>query len=610
MSMPSNQSWTSVAAAQVDDVSSIQNAGIFVAVASGTDKAAYSEDGIAWVETTMPVSADWISVTYGNGRWVAIALDTTTVAVSLDGVTWDITGTLATTGYNAITYGKGLFVAVRSGTTVAASSTNGEGWTLRVLPAASTWTTVTYGNNKFVALASNSNDGAYSLNGTTWSSMTTTSPDGSSVAGYEKVSYGQGVFMATVFNAAVEDYSFVVTSEDGIVWTARGLPGPSAAVIAGYNALAFGTPERNGYWAVLSEQVSSHTVRVRTGATAKARASVADEKVFQIIITEPGSGYDTAPTMTVTDPSVIYDVPHTVRVGSGVLANPTFTNRGSSYVTGSANLSGLDGFADNYQATGVIAVRRVTQRPVAGSNIVFSHLPDRVFKLVNVLTFLGEIDGSYKAFFQISPVFTIAEAPDNGVSLETRIRYSQVRLTGHDFLDIGTGGFTSSNYPGIPLIAPDPADEVVEGGGGRVFFTSTDQDGNFRVGNLFAVEQSTGVATLNADAFNISGLNELNLGNVTLGGGSATVTEFSTDPFFSADSDNVVPTQRAIKAYIASQIGGGGAALNVNSVTAGSILINSNQITTITGGPIQMNATFDFRGGVIGVPIALNFFLI
>ena len=610
MSMPSNQSWTSVAAAQVDDVSSIQNTGIFVAVASGTNQAAYSEDGINWDATTMPESADWISVTYGNGRWVAIALDTTTVAVSLDGITWDITGTLATTGYNAITYGKGLFVAVRSGTTVAASSTDGETWATRVLPAASTWTTVTYGNNKFVALASNSNDGAYSLNGTTWSSMTTTSPDGSSVAGYEKVSYGQGLFMATVYNSAVEDYSFVVTSEDGIVWTARGLPGPSAAVVAGYNALAFGTPDRNGYWAVLSEQVSSHTVRVRTGATAKGRASVADEKVFQIIITEPGSGYDTVPTMTVTDPSVIYDVPHTVRVGSGVLANPTFTNRGSSYVTGSANLSGLDGFADNYQATGVIAIRRLTQRPVAGSNIVFSHLPDRVFKLVNVLTFLGEIDGSYKAFFQISPTFSIDEAPENGVSLETRIRYSQVRLTGHDFLDIGTGGFTSSNYPGTPLIAPDPADEVVENGGGRVFFTSTDQDGNFRVGNLFAVEQSTGIATLNADAFNISGLNELNLGNVTLGGGSATITEFSTDPFFSADSDNVVPTQRAIKAYIASQIGGGGAALNVNSVTAGSILINSNQITTITSGAIQMNATFDFRGGIIGVPIALNYFLI
>ena len=156
---------------------------------------------------------------------------------------------------------------------------------------------------------------------------------------------------------------------------------------------------------------------------------------------------------------------------------------------------------------------------------------------------------------------------------------------------------------------PVPANETTENGGGRVFFTATDQDGNFRVGDLFAIEQSTGVATLNADAFNISGLQELNLGNVTLGGGSATITEFSTDPFFTADSDNIVPTQRAIKAYIASQIGGGGASLNVNSVTAGSIFISSNIITTTTTGPIKMNATFEFRGGVTGYPLAFNYFL-
>ena len=142
-----------------------------------------------------------------------------------------------------------------------------------------------------------------------------------------------------------------------------------------------------------------------------------------------------------------------------------------------------------------------------------------------------------------------------------------------------------------------------------MFFTSTDQDGNFRVGNLFSVEQSTGIATLNADAFNISGLQELNLGNVTLGGGSATITEFSTDPFFTADSDNIVPTQRAIKAYIASQIGGGGATLNVNKVIAGNIEVATNQILNITGESIKMNATFEFRGGVTGYPVAWNYFL-
>jgi hypothetical protein len=241
--------------------------------------------------------------------------------------------------------------------------------------------------------------------------------------------------------------------------------------------------------------------------------------------------------------------------------------------------------------------------------VVFDHLPDRVFKLVNVVTFLGENPGSQTAFLQISPQLTISEAPPDGTAIEMRLKYSQVRLTGHDFLDIGTGSFIDTNYPGTPSQPPLPATETVESGGGRVFFTSTDQDGNFRVGDLFAIEQSTGIATLNADAFNISGLQELNLGNVTLGGGSATITEFSTDPFFTADSDNIVPTQRAIKAYIASQIGGGGASLNVNSVTAGNIFISSNVITTVTAGPIKMNATFEFRGGVIGIPLAFNYFL-
>jgi len=184
-----------------------------------------------------------------------------------------------------------------------------------------------------------------------------------------------------------------------------------------------------------------------------------------------------------------------------------------------------------------------------------------------------------------------------------------VRLTGHDFLDIGTGNFKSTNYPGVPFQDPYQPYETVESAGGRVFFTATDQDGNFRVGNLFNVEQSTGIATLNADAFNIAGLQELSLGEVTLGGSSATVSEFSTDPFMTADSDSVIPTQRAIKAYIEAQIGGGGASLNVNSLTAGDIFISTNLISTVTGASIQFNATANFLGGVTGIPLALNYFL-
>ena len=216
----------------------------------------------------------------------------------------------------------------------------------------------------------------------------------------------------------------------------------------------------------------------------------------------------------------------------------------------------------------------------------------------------------YSALLQVSPEMAIDDAVPHGTEVTMRIRYSQCRLTGHDFLDVGTGGFTTTNYPGTPTIAADPADEQVEGGGGRVFFTSTDQDGNFRVGDLFTVEQATGVATLNADAFSISGLQELQLGSVALGGAGATINEFSTDGTFTANSDSIVPTQKAIKTYITSQIGGGASELNVNSVTAGVIHISGNTITTTSGVPINTTASMHFTGGVSGSPVAMQQFIL
>ena len=126
---------------------------------------------------------------------------------------------------------------------------------------------------------------------------------------------------------------------------------------------------------------------------------------------------------------------------------------------------------------------------------------------------------------------------------------------------------------------------------------------------MFTIQQSTGVATLNADAFNIAGLNELTLGAVALGGGSATIREFSTDPFFTENSDDIVPTQRAIKSYISSQIGGGGASLNVNTLIAGSIIISGNTISTTTGGQINVRAVLNFQSGIEGIPLSFQYFL-
>jgi len=599
--MPSGAAWSAMAAGMLDDGSSIGKVSRFVAVAgtSANTTGAYSSDGITWAAADMVTSATWVDVVFGQQLFVAIASDTTTVRIAdpaSDVIAWNLTGTLTTTGFTAIAYGKNKFVAIKSGTDVtnyATSTTITGNWSAGIMPVSSNWNSIAYGNNRFVAVSSTSGTiAAYSIDGVTWTASTLPA-----TAAWTKITYGQGVFLAVSTTTAA------ATSPDGITWTLRA----TSTAAAGFSAVTFGNRDRYGLFVGVGAGTGDVATYVRTGATTRARAAVADEKIFEIRITEPGSGYISAPTMTVTDPNNIFEVPHTVRLGKSALSTPSFINGGTGYSTGDVAITG-DGYADNLQSGGVIAVRQLTAIPKNGSNIVFAHIPDRNFKLVAVTGLLGGNDGSRRAFFQVSPVLQIFEAPDNGTSLNTRIRFSQARMTGHDFLDIGTGNFAETNYPGVPTQDARPANETVENGGGRVFFTTTDQDGNFRVGELFSIEQSTGVATLNADAFNISGLQELSLGEFTLGGGSATITEFSTDPFFTANSDSVIPTQRAIKSYIASQIGGGGASLNVNSIIAGTIQISGSTITTTGNETITMNARFNFRGGISGLPLAFNYF--
>ena len=362
------------------------------------------------------------------------------------------------------------------------------------------------------------------------------------------------------------------------------------------------------------DQTSQYRVEPRiaigdpvSGTTARARVKVASGKIFQITLFDPGSGYDplNPPTVTITDPINTIDAPLEVRIGDGVLGPPTFSDRGTGYETCSTAIDG-DGYADVKQSGKYLYVEASVNEPLPGSNVQIAG-DSTIYKLVEVFELQGS--GPYSARLQVSPEIPVDSEPAHGAQVTLRIRYSQVRLTGHDFLDIGTGNFTDTNYPGIPANAPDADAETRESGGGRVFYTSTDQDGNFRVGDLFTVEQATGTATLDADNFSVSGLQELQLGSVSLGGTSATIREFSTDGTFAADSDNIVPTQRAIRTYINAQIGGGGATLNVNTLVAGNIQITGNTISTTDNSTIIVGATTNFTQGVSGTPLALQYFL-
>ena len=145
---------------------------------------------------------------------------------------------------------------------------------------------------------------------------------------------------------------------------------------------------------------------------------------------------------------------------------------------------------------------------------------------------------------------TNASADDAAITIRTN--YSQVRLTGHDFLSVGTGGITTTNYPGTPTQPAAQGNEVVETAPGRVYYISTDQDGNFRVGNYFRIDQATGRATLDASAFDLSGLTSLRLGSIGAQIGES-INEFSSDGTMSGNSNLAVPTEKATKTFVESQ---------------------------------------------------------
>ena len=601
--------WDSIASGLIDDGSSTFKQSYAVAVSQG-GPAAWSEDGVTWNSVTLPgtfATAGASLVAFGQvtgtiGRFIAISANDTDVVYSDNGgQTWLSSATQLTgTNFSALTYGAGKFIALRSGTTDVMYSEDGLSWSSGSgLPSAA-WIDISWGNGRFIAVATDGTS-AYSLDGITWTQNDL--PD-QGVRTYSHIAYGQGMFAIT------RDDGNLVYSDYGLNYSTEALTTLTSA-----GPVAFGNPDRTPKFAVIGGGITGDTNDVRLSVKARARAAIANEQIFEIRFEEPGMGYTSTPTITITDPNNVEDVNIEVRTGTGLLANPTFANRGTGFITATADVDEFNsnGFADFFQSGAFVAVRRLSARPVSGSNIEFDSLPGRVFKLVNTVSFRGTNEGSFTGFLQVSPTLEIDEAPVNGTDLSLRIRFSQVRLTGHDFLDIGTGNFAETRYPnevnGPPVNLPDQDKETTDSAGGRVFFTATDQDGNFRVGDLFSIEQATGVATLDAEAFNIAGLQELSLGTVTLGGNSASVTEFSTDPFFTANSDSVVPTQRAVKAYIEAQIGGGGASLNVNSVTAGDIFINTNQITTVSGELININANVNFTKTVLGIPLALQYML-
>ena len=574
----------------------------------------YTVSTNAWSTITLPSGVyESLARRPSTGTMLAVDSNTSVVRVQSDGTT---TATALTSGFTTgntgigAAYGNGVFLHVRRDGNTIRSTDDGVSWTESVSTITSTgiyWKDVTYGNGRFVVVGhsqpGNTARAAYSFDGLTWY-YDDTNLRVMTNGQLQDVQYHNGEFIAYTQNGSSPT---VARSKDGWSWQWFADDSTVYTITHSDKIMVAGTD----IWT--SDASDASADKISHGAGAMARVLLSSSRIQSFILYDAGSNYTADPTVSVFDSQATVLVQLDVRLADGVLPQPIYTNRGSGYVTSTMTITG-DGHADIYQTGKPLKLKNLSLVPGLGANIVINGIDDINFRLTKIVSQTGTAP-NIKASIELSPPLTNQNSPNHSETLIIRELYSQIRLTGHDFLDVGAGNVTSTAYPAryvegyASANIPQPYNETTAVGGGRVFYTSTDQDGNFRVGDLFAVEQSTGVVSINADFFELSGLEELSLGAIQVGGSAVVIREFSKETTFSANSNNIVPTQRAIKAYLESKISGGSADALTNTLVAGQIRTTSNTISSDSGLEIIIPVDVNMTKGIDGDYLAHQYFM-
>ena len=226
-----------------------------------------------WGQSSLPITEDLRTITYGNGRYVAFGGDTLTSypgVTSIDGVNWGAIVVTPNTSWKSVVYGNGRFVLVGN-RDYARYSTNGTSWfTSNNYSSEQFKNSVTYGNGMFVAVGSNTGSaGAASVNsvdGINWTESTMPSL-GADFQNWSSVTYGNGRFVAVGSTAVPRQVA--AYSDDGVSWTQVSMPssqfwnsvayGNGMFVAIGYNVYAYSTNGITWTQGSFSSQIRSLT---------------------------------------------------------------------------------------------------------------------------------------------------------------------------------------------------------------------------------------------------------------------------------------------------------------------------------------------------------------
>jgi hypothetical protein len=301
--------------------------------------------------------------------------------------------------------------------------------------------------------------------------------------------------------------------------------------------------------------------------------------IGSIKITDPGVGYDTAPLVTIVSAG-----------GTQAQASVTLSGTSGTNIVKVLSVNNVDSARINTGLTSSTAYFYVFGYDGETYKVTDYKTPVQTGQAWGEITVQG-----YNTATSVLTREMTADPLYAGVSKNTpgsiTVEISILRATSHDMIDIGTGGFATSKYPndlyGPPTVQPNQASEVRELRKGRVYYVTTDQSGNFRVGKYFSVDQGRGTVTISAP-ISLTGISKLSFKK------GVEVDEFSKDDTMAAGSLSKVPVERAIISYIdhrlgvdktgvvdAGGIGPGMMSLNGVLPMTGSLSMGSNKIINL-----------------------------
>ena len=204
------------------------------------------------------------------------------------------------------------------------------------------------------------------------------------------------------------------------------------------------------------------------------------QSVNTITVTNGGSGYTTAPTVTIAAPAGPSGITATAfaSILNGSVTEITLITSGSQY-------TGIPSITVSAPGSGTTATATATTAPI--------------YYTINSSTPI--VSGT--------TTLTLEENLNNTVSTGSTVYFfqvSKITASSHTFEYVGSGNTIATATPsrgGVPI----PGNEIVEIAGGRVVFTSTDQSGNFRIGNDITINQNNG--TITGRAFTRSLFNQM-----------------------------------------------------------------------------------------------------